>query len=340
MGIGSRRAAMTRRDLGGALLGMAGGAALAPDVARAKAISSAPAEPAPRCAFWIDLYAGEPVEEEEVLDDLAGVQVVYLGERHRLARHHELQTRVVQQLAKRKVRLVLGLEQIEAVHQAALDRYVRGEISWEQLAEAIQWAQRWPGYPQYRLLIEAARQAGAPIVALNARSETIRQVARGGGIARLDPAARRELPADMQLKDPPYENLLARQMMVHAAATPERLRPMIEAQIARDEAMASALVSYLKSPAGEGRTAVVVCGAVHAAYGLGMVARVRRRMAGVKDRICHFSESGDLELRPEELAAARPITITHEELREIALPLGDYLHAVSPRPAAAGAAKP
>lgn len=336
---GWQRAAMTRRDLGGALVGIAGAAAFASTPARAAETSPSSSNAVARCGFWIDLYAGEPVEEEEVVDDLAGVRVVYLGERHRLARHHELETRLVRQLAERKIPLVLGLEQIEAAQQPALDRYVRGEISFEQFAEATQWAQRWPGYAQYRPVIEAARRAGAWIVALNARSETIRQVARGGGIAGLDPAARRELPPDMQLTDPPYENLLARQMMVHAAATPERLRPMIEAQIARDEAMASALVSYLQSPSGQGRTAVVVCGAVHAAYGLGMVARVRRRMGGVKDRICLFSESGDVELRPEERAIARPITITHEQLRETALPLGDYLHAVGPRPAAVGPAK-
>ncbi len=335
MGNCSQRLKMTRRELGGALLSMGGGAAL-PTIANGGAATpSVSGEPQQRCGFWIDLYAGEPIEEEEVLNDLAAVQVVYLGERHRLARHHELQTRVVQGLAHRKTRLVLGLEQIESVYQPVLDRYVRGELSFEQFAEASHWAQRWPGYAQYRAMMEAARQAGAWILALNARSETIRQVARGGGIDQLDPAARRELPSEMQLKDPPYENLLAMQMMVHAAATPERLRPMIEAQIARDETMASTLVSYLQSPAGQGRTAVVVCGSAHAAYGLGMVSRVRRRLEGVDDRICLFSESGDLELRPEELAAARPITISHAQLRRIALPLGDYLHAVSAKPGAA-----
>jgi len=335
---GSQPVALTRRDLGEALVGMAAAAVFSPD-ALAADTSSSPVKSANRCGFWVDVYAGEPVEEEEVLDDLAGVRVVYLGERHRVPRHHELEARVVHQLAQRKVRLVLGLEQIEALHQSALDRYVRGEISFEQFAEATHWAQRWPGYLQYRPVIEAARQAGALIVALNARAETIRQVARGGGIGRLDPALRRELPTDMQLSDPPYENLLAKQMMVHAAATPERLRPMIEAQIARDEAMASTLVSFLQSPSGQGRTAVVVCGSGHAAYGLGMVSRVRRRMAGVKDRVCLFSESGDVELHPEELAAARPITITHEQLREIALPLADYLHVVSRRPTTAGEGK-
>ena len=54
----------------------------------------------------------------------------------------------------------------------------------------------------------------------------------------------------MDFKDPIYEKLLAAQLMVHMAASPDRLRPMIEAQIARDEAMSAVLADYLRSAAG------------------------------------------------------------------------------------------
>jgi len=281
-----------------------------------------------RCGFWIDLYAGEPVEDDELFDDLKTVRVVYLGERHTVQRHHDLEAWIVGQLVQRKVKIALGLEQMESIHQAELDRYAKAEISFEQLAEKIQWAKRWANYAQYKPVLEAARQAQSPILALNVRSETVRQVARSGGVDRLEAAVRRQLPDGMLLDDPVYEKLLSLRMMVHAAAMPGRVRPMIEAQIVRDEMMASVLTSFLKSPAGQGRTAVVVCGAGHVEYGLGTAARVRRRMPGVKDRIVLFSESGDVKLSPEEQTMARPITITHEQLRELARPLADYLHAV------------
>lgn len=336
----ARFPAVSRRSFLEALSAPAAAVATAACAAAADPTAAPGADQAHRCGFWIDLYSGEPIEEEEMLDDLTGVRVVYLGERHSLARHHELEARIVTQLVKRKVPLVLGLEQMEAVHQPALDRYAKREISFSQLAETTQWAKRWRDYQQYQPVIDAARQAGSPILALNARMETVRQVARSGGVERVDPAIRRELPPDMQLKDPAYEKFLGMQMMVHAAATPERLRPMIEAQIVRDDAMAFALAKFLQSPAGRGRTAVVLCGSGHVAYGLGTAARVRRRMPGIKDRIVHFSESGDVELSPEELAMARPITITHEQLRELASPFGDYLHATSLKPAAKGASPP
>jgi uncharacterized iron-regulated protein len=307
--------------LGGLMLSTAAGAA-------------EPAADSDRHAFWVDPYRGESLSYDEVIEDLAEVRVVYLGERHRVERHHALQAQIIADLAARGQRLVVGLEQLEAPHQPSLDRFHAGELDFDQLAEATGWASRWPSYQQYRPVVEAARQAGAPLLALNARAETIRQVARGGGVAQLAEKLREQLPREMLLDDPPYERLLALHMHVHLAATPDRLRPMIEAQIARDEHMAEALAQYLQSPDGRDRMAVVICGVGHVSYGLGMPARVRHRIEGVTDRIVVFSESGDVTLTPEERAVSRPVTITHQQLRAIGRPIGDYLHITEPSPTA------
>ena len=282
-----------------------------------------------RRSLWIDVYRGEPLRYEDVLDDLAGAGVVYLGEFHTLQGHHAIQEQVVTDLARRGRPLVLGMEQLESVQQPAVDRYNRGEISFDQLAEAVHWPQRWANYQQYKPVVEAARKFKIPILALNARSETIHQVARSGGIGGMDPKLRAELPKEIQIDDPPYKKWLGIQLMVHMAANPETLRPMIEAQIARDEAMAQALCTFLNSDAGRGRSAIVLCGTGHITYGLGTPARVRRRMPQIKDRIVLLSESGDLVLSPSELSAARAITVTHEQLRQIDRPIGDYLWVTS-----------
>lgn len=285
-----------------------------------------------RCSMWVDPYRGEPVPYEAVIDDLAGVRVVYLGERHRLVRHHAMQARIIADLAARGRRLVVGMEQLEAIRQPELDRFNSGELDFGELAEVTDWAKRWPNYQQYRPVLDAARKANAPLVALNAPAEIIRQVARGGGVEQLDPELRRQLPREMVLDDEPYSRLLGIYMHVHLAATPERLRPMVEAQIARDEHMADALARFLQSPKGEDRMAVVICGVGHVSYGLGMPARLRRRLDDGSDRVVVFSESGDVRLTPEERAISRPITITHEQLRAMGRPIGDYLHLTTPAP--------
>lgn len=290
------------------------------------AATAAASDDGARCRMWVDVYQGEPVPYEDVLDDLASVRVVYLGECHSLQRHHEIQAKILADLARKGVPLVLALEQMESFQQPVLDRYDDGRIDFDELAKATQWADRWSNYRQYRAIVETARRLHIPVLALNARAETIRRIARSGGVDQLDPEARREIPDDLQLEDPLYEKLLNLELMVHMTASPQTLRPIREAQIARDETMASVLSDFLQSPRGRGRTAVVLCGAGHVSYGLAVVSRVRRRMPGVKDRIVVLSQSGDLELSPEEKAMARQIEITHEQLRQIHQPIADYLH--------------
>jgi len=282
-----------------------------------------------RCTLWIDVYQGEPAPYESVLEDLADVRVVYLGECHALERHHEIQLQILRDLAAEGLPLVLGLEQLEHFQRPHLDRYNQGKIDYPELVKATAWSERWHDCQQYRTIVETARELSMPIVALNARAETIRQVARSGGVDRLDAQARKELPRTLQLEDPLYERLLNLELMVHMSATPERLRPIREAQICRDEMMASVLCSFLQSEEGRDRTAIVLCGAGHVSYGLGIVSRVRRRMPKIKDRVIVLSQSGDLELSPEEEAMARDIEITHEQLRAVNRPVADYLYVKS-----------
>jgi uncharacterized iron-regulated protein len=289
------------------------------------------AEENDRRSLWIDVCRGEPLGYEEVLDDLAGAGVVYLGEFHTLPEHHAMQQRILTDLAKRGKPLVLGMEQLESVQQPAIDRYNRGEINFEQLAAAVKWPQSWGNYQQYKPVVEAARKYKIPVLALNARAATIHQVRVAGGIGRLDAKLRGELPNEMQSDDPPYAKLLNLQLMVHMAASANMLRPWVEAQIARDETMAAALCAFLKSEAGRRRSAVVLCGNGHIVYGLGTPARVRRRMPQIKDRIVLMSASGEVKLGPQEVKAARPVEVTHEQLRQIDRPIGDYLRVASPK---------
>jgi uncharacterized iron-regulated protein len=285
---------------------------------------------ADRPRMWIDACEGEPIEQARLIKDLCKARVVYLGERHTLQRHHDTQASVIADLAQRGTPMVVAMEQLETAQQAQIDRFNRGELDFDGLARAIDWSKHWPNYQQYRSVLEAARKAKAPVIGLSPSADVIRAVARSGGVARLDPVQRKQLPAEMELHDPVYEKLLAAEMMVHMAATPERLRPMIDAQIARDEAMSAALADYLRGEAGRGRKAVVICGSGHVAYGLGTPRRVRRRLGDDNDRIVILAECGDVLLSPEEKAAARPIEISHEQLRAIRRPVGDYLEVAWP----------
>jgi uncharacterized iron-regulated protein len=285
---------------------------------------------ADRPLLWIDACEGEPAEYARMVEDLGKARVIYLGERHTVERHHDTQARLIADLARGGASLVVALEPLESSQQPSVDRFNRSELDFDGLAAAIDWPRRWPNYKQYRPVLEAARKAKAAVIGLSPSPEIIRAVARSGGVEGLDAKLRKQLPAELDFKDPAYEKLLATQMMVHMAASPQRMRPMIEAQIARDEAMSAALAEYLRSDAGRDRKAVVVCGSGHVAYGLGTPQRVRRRLGDPNDRIVVLADCGDVRLSAEEQAVARPLDISHEQWRQIGRPVADYLEIACP----------
>lgn len=291
--------------------------------------------PLPPAELWIDLVQGEEVSDGEVLDDLAGAGVIYLGEAHTVSRHHDLQLRLLQALFTRQLDLVLCLEQLEAGDQPAVDRFNRQEIDFDELVRVIAWEKKWRNYSDYRPLCEFARLHRIPVVALNAPSATIRSVSRGGGLDPLSRELRAQLPAEIVTEDPAYERLLGQELSVHMAVTADNLRPMFEAQVARDEAMAAAIVAARRGPGGGKRTAVVIVGAGHIRYGLGTPARVRRREPDVVERLVLFTESGQLRLSEADKAASREITITHADRRGLERPPADYLRVLPSKTAVA-----
>jgi uncharacterized iron-regulated protein len=270
---------------------------------------------------------------EEMLEDLLKARVIYLGERHTLERHHDLQEKIIRDLVARGTDVAVGLEMLTVDLQPALDKYNRGEVTFDELALEVAWEEIWDNYEEYRSAIEAGHGAGAPLLALNARRELAKEIARKG-IGGLDPEWAEKVPEGVNTDQPAYERELLRVMMVmaHATGQSDMMRRMFEAQVIKDETMADAIARFMKSPEGESRTVVVLCGAGHVSYGYGVPSRVRSRVPDVVDRIVVFSESGDVVLSEREMAMARMIEITHADLRENSVPFADYLHAKARAP--------
>jgi uncharacterized iron-regulated protein len=275
--------------------------------------------------LWVDLVSGDEIEHADVLPDLATAGAIYVGETHTIARHHAVQLWLLQDLFAQGVPLVLCLEQLEASDQPAVERYNRGEMDFTTLAREINWPTKWNNYAAYRAVCDFAQQHGIPLQALNAPPDLIRAVSRGGGVAALTPEQRALLPADLVIDDPFYERVTNLQLATHIAVDPAKLRPMFEAQIARDETMAANIVTARRRQPDVTRTAFVLLGAGHMRYGLGTPAGVRRREPGIIERLILISESGQFRLSDAEKAASRETHISHSDLRALERSPADYL---------------
>ncbi|MEM6885868.1 MAG: ChaN family lipoprotein [Verrucomicrobiota bacterium] len=261
---------------------------------------------------------------ENVIEDLTQARVVYIGETHRIKRHHEWQLRILKGLHEKQKMLIIGLEQMEDIYQPQLDAFNRGELSFEELAEQTEWSKRWRNFRSYQPLVEFAQENQIPVVALNAKAEVIRKVGRHG-LAALEDTERSLLPADIRWEnDPQYRQLLDQLLMVHMPLTPEKLTPVFQAQVSRDEAMAENLVLALNARPNE-TIAIVIAGSGHMDYGLGIPPRITRRLGEHVHRILTFTNSGDLKLTEEEKKMTRSVQVSHDDLRFLTRPKSDYL---------------
>lgn len=270
----------------------------------------------------VDVLFGEPVPFQAMLEDLATVDVIFLGEIHTIARHHRLETELLKRLTSMGVKLALGMEMICEEQQAAVDRWQKGRAGFRELAQELG-EEKWTNLRDYESLITSARQLGVPITGLNAPENLVRKVAQKGLDALTEPEFV-EVPRDVRTVNPEYDRLLRMRLRVHKAFERRPLDNIILAQCLRDATMARAVFRFLESSQRHGRSMLVVAGAGHMNYGFGIPERLAA-LRPTTNRIVMLSESGELVLSEFEKQHSTPVEIRHKDLRFIRSPIADYL---------------
>jgi uncharacterized iron-regulated protein len=288
-----------------------------------------------RASIWIDVQEGEPVTFNEVVNNLEKSKLIYLGERHTIQRHHDIQAKIVDELGKKGISLVIGFEQIEAKDQPWLDKYCDGKISFEEFAGKISWGKYWNNYKDYKDIMENARRYKARLIGLNAPRLLIRKIGRKG-LKSLTLAERAQLPEKINTNDPAYGAHLREIMMGMVKIMPAifknvkmsaKINKMLAAQMTRDEMMASQIYKFLAQPAHKNYKAIIILGSGHVNYGFGTPQRVRRRMPRVTESIIVMSSSGDIKMAKMKMPHAKRTLKTRKS--KINKPVADYLHVVA-----------
>ncbi|MEB2311936.1 MAG: ChaN family lipoprotein [Polyangiaceae bacterium] len=209
------------------------------------------------------LESGLAIEPDRLAARLAEADAICIGEDHDDVHAHwaELELfRRLRELAKMSGRaLGLGLEMVQSTAQPELERYLDGTIDDAELRERLRWEKSW-GY-DFALtqpLVDAARRADAPLLALDVEHSLVRRVARGG-LDALDPAERAKLPA-LDLRDREHHAAFEHAMREHPH--PGSREHLYLAQVLRDEAIADTAAEWLAEGA-PARQLVIIAGAEH-----------------------------------------------------------------------------
>ena len=134
-----------------------------------------------RVGHWLDGTSGAPIGHHALLSELAGQDVVLLGETHDRFDIHRWQLHVAAGLLALRGNIALGFEMFPVRVQPVLDGWVRGEYDTAQFLEAVDWQTVW-GFDAalYLPLFQFCRQFGVPMLALNCYRALVTRVGKEG----------------------------------------------------------------------------------------------------------------------------------------------------------------
>jgi len=256
-------------------------------LAAALAVTALAAVPNAGTCHILRVGDGDVVTLAEMIEDLRGVRVVFMGELHDNEAHHRAQLRVIRELHAAGVEVAIGLEMFRSIDQPVLDRWTSGGMTEEEFLPLYK--RNWSMWPEYREIFHYARKERLPMVGLNIPRELIQQVARNGMTA-LSQEQLGELPGVRCDVDSRYQEFIRKTLGGHGHNGAKFLH-FCEAQMLWDTVMAETLLDHLSDH--PDRVVVVLAGSGHA-WKFGIPEQIRRR-SGVPFRVLLPEVAGRIE---------------------------------------------
>ena len=228
---------------------------------------------------------GQTYTNPEILQQLVKAKVVYLGETHDSAEDHQAQLAILREMQRQNRKIAIAMEMFQRPFQSAIDNYLAGKLTDEQLVEQTEYDRRWRfPWESYAPILRFAKENQLPVLALNTPSEVTRKVARQG-LESLTAEEKKHIPpiSEIRTDNAEYRQLLLEVYQQHqkaAQGNSTAFERFLQAQVLWDETMAEKIAEFVK--ANPDYQVVVLAGKGHIIYGYGIPSRVERRL-GVGD---------------------------------------------------------
>ncbi len=266
-----------------------------------------------------DTRSGEILAPSQLIDRLANTRLLLMGEDHADPESHRAQRRLIELLHRSGRPVLIGLEMLPKSEQAHLERWTGGGLTEDAFVEASGWRRHWGhSWEHYRDVFLYARDNGLRMYALNAPREVIAAV-RTIGFEALTPEQRRYLPPSVNTDNDEHRRMIRAALSahdeVHRSSSSLDEEGLFRAQATWDAVLGWNAVEALQRAGDPEAIMVLLTGAVHVAYGLG----IERQIAP------HF----DGEIRSLITVPVR--TPQGEPVEEVSAAYADYVWAVPSR---------
>lgn len=246
--------------------------------------SPAPPEDAPHPLVGriYDTLTNRELEQAEFDARLGTAQVIYLGEAHDEPAHHEVQIDVLRRMVRAGRRPAVGFEIFAAGQTNMLEEYLQhtGDAN-EWLRNAAGWSVAGdPHWGYYGVLLQYARSGELELFGMDL-DRTLRRRITSVGAAGLTVLEQLQL-RPTQFQDAVYRDVMFEQLKAsHCGYGDEAfIGRLYDTWLARNDSMAAAIATSLD--ADPSRPVVVILGAGHTGYGMGVAERVAHRRPGTR----------------------------------------------------------
>lgn len=227
-----------------------------------------------------DLATGETLSAEELVDRLAALPRVLVGERHDNPDHHALQLWLSRELSARRPQGSVLMEMINPDQQSRIEQAQRERRAGRTLADPIEslaWQPGW-SWSLYGPLVQHELSQPYPLLAANLDRAEILDIYR----------KRPTLQGSASTASSVQQRLLADIRQSHCDMLPESQLPaMLAVQQQRDRRMAEAL---LAAP----QPSLLLAGAFHARKDLGVPLHLADLGASARQAVLILAEAGQL----------------------------------------------
>jgi uncharacterized iron-regulated protein len=231
-----------------------------------------------------DTASGALLTPADLPGRLADARLVLVGEGHIDMDSHRVERRVIEELHRAGRRVLVGLEMYPYPEQRWLDEWSEGKLTEEAFLAGSRWYQNW-GYNwlYYRDIFLFARDNRLRMYAINAPREVVSAV-RNKGFKGLTPEEAAHIPTEIDTKSADHLRLFKAsfddEASFHMGGSDESWQAMLNAQCTWDATMGWNAVAPLAKDADPKAVMVVLVGAGHVQYGLGIERQVRQWFSG------------------------------------------------------------
>jgi len=206
----------------------------------------------------ISAKTGMSVSLGDLMADLAGVRVIYVGEQHTDPAHHSVQLRVIKELFRKHPNVSVGMEMFDRTYQPVLDLWSAGKLDRKAFLEKVHWYANWRfDYDLYSDIFDFIKENKIRLVALNIPSHIPPKI-REGGIENLSIDEKKHLPAKINTSNAKHREYVEPMFKHHPFSKRVNFDYFYLAQCVWEDTMAESIAVNLK-----GEIMVVLAGNGH-----------------------------------------------------------------------------